>query len=240
MTATPMRLEDALRFNGYTIDQTDNPGTTIHTSEGDIVVPPMRLSTLTWRRDGTPEASQSFYLATLPMFDDAYRPVILSHILDRYSTRRLAYDMPDMFGLAVRRWANLNLGPMSVWARLYRSTAVNLPLTTQDAAIDQTSTDKARDAFSEFPQGQLSGDLDYASSANDRVGNTTGSTVFSGRMGQSVMQLLAEQRASYLNVDERLLDAMDSLFLTVWDRSERDDRIDRGAPSAIGFLPSHW
>lgn len=226
MTAIPMRLEDALRFNGFTIGQTDVAESDIVlTPEGTIHIPALRLSSLTWQRDGDPEPWDSFYLAALPMFDDAYRPVILSHILDRYSTRRIGYDTPDQFGLAVRRWMNLQLGPMSVLNRLYRSTAYALPLTTDDI------TDKARTARSDFPQAPLSGNVDYATNADDNVGTRQ------GRTGRSVMELLTEQRAAYLNADETLLQRMDSLFLSVWDRDEYDPEL--GSPvSSIDFLPT--
>lgn len=234
MTAIPMRLEDALRFNGYTIAQTDAAPFTITVATGTIEVPALRLSSLVWQRgtgDNAPKPWDSFYLDALPMFDDAYRPVILSHILDRYSTRRISYDTPDQFGLAVRRWMNLQLGPQSVLNRRYLSTAVELPLDTQNAE----TADKARDATSDFPQTALSGNVDYASTATDRVGDT----LYTGRLGKSVAELLELQRAAFLNVDEELLQAMDSLFLQVWDRSEYDGS--SGAPlSAIGFLPGHW
>lgn len=228
-----MRLEDALRFNGYTIGQADVAASSITVPTGVIEVPAMRLSSLTWQRgtDPAPVPSDSFYLEALPIFDDAYRPVILSHILDRYSTRRIGYDTPDQFGLAVRRWANLNLGPQSELNRRYLSTAVVLPLDTQDA----TTADKARDATSDFPQTQLSGNTDYSSYATDRVGDTR----YTGRLGVSVAELLEKQRAAFLNVDVELLDVMDSLFLQVWDRSEFDPSLSP-APSAIGFLPGRW
>lgn len=231
MTATPMRLEDALRFNGYAIVQADVNAFDITVSTGVIHVPAMRLSSLAWQREDDPAASDAFYLDVMPLFNDAYRPVLLSHILDRFSTVRIGYDIPDQFGLAVRRWANLNLGAMSTLNRMYVSTAVDLPLTTQDATV----TDKARDATSDFPQTQLSGNVDYASFATDRAAETT----LAGRVGRSVMDLLAEQRAAYLNADQLVLDGMASLFLGVWDRSEREPAYGP-APSALGFIPGRW
>lgn len=217
-----MKLEDALRFNGYEIEQTNVEASTITVPEGTLVVPAMRLSSLVWRRAGEPVESDSFYLAALPVFDPGYQPVLLSHILDRFSTRRISYDMPGMFGLAVRRWLNREFGPMSVFNRLYTSTAVALPLTTQDATVDVTATELARDAHSDFPQGQLSGNLDYASNATDRAADNTNNTDYQGRMGRSVADLLIEQRTAYLNVDTLVLDSMESLFLGTFDRDEFD------------------
>lgn len=218
-----MRLEDALRFNGYTIEQTDVEAQEITVPTGVILVPAMRLSSLVWQRDGDPAASDSFYLESIPVFDDAYRPALLSQILDRFSTRRLGYDTPDMFGLAVRRWMNLNLGPQSILTRRYLSAAVPFPLTTQDALT------RARNASSDFPQGQLAGDVDYSSFATDVI------TAYSGRMGVSVMDLVQQQRDAFVNVDAELLDSFESLFLGVFDRDEYDH--DSPPASAVGYLP---
>ena len=238
MTATPMRLEDALRFNGYTIDQADVEASTITVPTGVIQIPAMRLSALTWRlptgaasvSGSDPQPSDSFYLEALPIFADAYRPVILSHILDRYSTRRIGYDTPDQFGLAVRRWMNLNLGPQSVLNLRYLSTAVVLPLDN----VSVETTDKARDATSDFPQTQLAGNVDYSSFATDRVADNNRT----GREGRSVASLLEEQRSAFLNVDAELLELMDSLFLQVWDRGEFDPDIH--TPRAFGFNSWGW
>ena len=240
MVAIPMRLEDALRLNGFTIDQSDFAATTITVPTGIIAIPALRLSSLTWARPGSPEPSDSFYLAALPVFDVAYRDVALSNVLDRFSTRRISYDTLDMFGLAVRRWMNRDLGPTSVLNRRYLSTAVNLPLTTQDGETAITSSELARDAYSDLPQGQLSGDKDYATSATDRAASDSSSTVYTGRMGVSVMELLEAQRAAYLNVDAELLDAMEPLFLGVWDQDESEPPRLPSYPGALGFPAGRW
>jgi len=270
-----MTLEDALRLSGYTIDAYEAPAKTITTDNGPIHVPALILSKLTWRLEGEPSLGSAFYLDKLPPFHADYAPVQLSHILDRFRARRLAYETPDEFAVAVRRWGALNLGPMSTLARRYLSTAVALPLDTVDLTTHTkgdgqttgdvtssgsgsdsvTSTDttntasKGRDAQSEFPQGALAGNTDYASGAVDRVdsGNVTGSGSTTaertlngtekrdttetteetrterGRSGRSVAELLAEQRSTYLNVDEELLAGMESLFLGVFDRATSDD-----------------
>ena len=244
MVATPLRLEDALRFNGFTIGQSDAPAQTITTASGAIAIPALRLSGLTWQRAGSPADSDAFYLTAIPAFDTAYSAVLLSQILDRFSTRRIGYDTLDMFGLAVRRWLNLNLGPGSILNRRYLSTAVALPLTTRDStdarALTETGTavSAARTAHSDFPQGQLAGNLDYATDASDTAsnGNTTSTAndllTKEGREGVSVMALLTEQRAAYLNVDVELLDALEPLFLQAWDLGE--------AGASYGITARQW
>lgn len=304
MVATPMRLEDALRFNGYTIDRLEIAAFDVTLDTGVLHIPAMLGSTLTWRRDGeTPIDSDSFYLNRLPVFDESYRPVILSHILDRFSTRRLGYSMPGAFALAVRRWGNLNLGPESILNRRYTSSVVPLPLTTIDATVDITgnettagtsgrddtstvtdsstvndtsttndttnTTDKGRVVGSDFPQGILSGNADYASDANDHANEidgtltsaltaeqdrtgTTGLTAASngttsgtksdtehraelGRSGASVMALLAEQRAAFINADAEFLDAFEDLFLQVWDLPESGQVPQSYGASGFGY-----
>jgi len=222
MSATPLKLEDALRFNGFTIEQHDVAQTTITTAVGSFVVPAMRLSQLVWQRPGSPDPQDSFYLEAIPLFDPAYQPVLLSHILDRFAPRRIGYDTTDNFGRAVRRWLNLNMGAMSVLNRLYVSTSIALPLTTQDATIDRVESSLSRDAHSDFPQGQLGGNLDYATDATDQAASVTDNTTYEGRMNTSIMTLLAEQRATYLNVDEQVLDLMENLFLGLYDQDEYD------------------
>jgi hypothetical protein len=239
-----MRLEDALRFNGFTIDQEDRGAFDVSVDSygitGTISVPAMRLSTLTWRRDGDPEPWDSFYLQALPLFNDDYAPVLLSHILDRFASRRISYNTPGEFGRSVRRWLNLHLGAMSELNRQYASTAILMPLTTQDATIDTTSSSLSRDAQSDFPQGQLSGNLDYATAATDQAASATNNVDYQGRMGVSVMTLLAEQRSLYLNVDNSVLEAMEPLFLQVWDQDERDDELGTPYGSYIGSMFGVW
>ena len=208
MSATPMTLEDALRFSGYTIEAYEAPGATITTEDGEIVVPPMIMSRLQWQHTHPPTLGSAFYLDKLPAFHPAYAPTQLSIILDHFRYRRLGYNTPDEFGLAVRRWGAVHLGAMSTLTRRYLSSAVRLPLddidmvrtgeetgtatgntttagsgtTTSDgtgtATDTATTTDssetstKGRDAQSEFPQGQLAGNLDYASGAVDRVADS--------------------------------------------------------------------
>lgn len=258
MTAIPVTLEDALRLSGYTIDVQQRAASVITTPDGDIAIPDMLTSALTWHGDGTPTAGAALYLDRLTPFHPDYADVLTSHVLDRYRTRRLAYDTLDEFALAVRRWNNLHLGPFSTINRRYLTAATDLPLTDLDitrhtdssseleAADTATSSDtstssaKSRDAQSDYPQGQLADNLDYANGVNDQVSEGTvagtGETeanrtateqatttqTETGRSSHTLMQLIEQQRATLINADEELLDAMEDLFLGVYDRSEAD------------------
>lgn len=227
MTALPMTLEDALRHQGYTIDEAEVAAFDITLTEGTIHVPAMVRSALTWRRDEPAILGDDLYLSNLPIFDVAYRPVILSHILDRYRTRRLGYNTPGEWRLAFRRWGNLN---MTVPNRRYVSTAVELPLDDRDETDATEATNHGLDTLSDFPQSLISGDTDYASSATDRKLAANETVRRTGR-SQSVMRLLAEQRDAYLNVDAEVLDGLDSLFLGILDQGE-------GVPSAQYGIPA--
>jgi hypothetical protein len=59
-------------------------------------------------------------------------------------------------------------------------------------------------------------------------------------MGVSVMVLLAEQRAAFLNVDEELLASMEPLFLGVWDQDERDSPRPVFPRGAFGYSGFGW
>jgi hypothetical protein len=178
----------------------------------------MVRSELTWRRTDppTPELGADLYLSNLPIFNALYRPVIVSHILDRYRTRRLGYDTPGEWMLAFRRWGNLH---MTVPNLRYASTAIDLPLDDRDATDTREATTHGLDIGSDFPQSVISGDTDYASAATDRRTADNSTEHRTGRE-TSVMRLLDEQRAAYLNVDEEVLAGLDSLFLGVFDMGE--------------------
>lgn len=238
MTARPMTLETVLRHQGFTIDSAPAVAFDVTVTTGVIHVPAMVRSSLTWRRDESPTVSADMYLQSLPIFDPAYLPVILSHILDRYRTRRIGYNTPGEFMLAFRRWGNLN---MTVPNLRYMSSAVVMPLDDRDntdAVVGTVAaTTHALDVDSDFPQSLVSGSTDYASGATDRRGadntNTTDTTTRTGR-GVSIMQLLAEQREVYLNVDAEVIESMEVLFLSSFDQPEADMFAPYGPPTSFG------
>ena len=238
MTALPMTLEDALRYQGFTIDAVEQPELTITIPQGSIVVPAMVRSELTWRRDepSAPELGDDLYLSNLPIFAAAYRPVILSHILDRYRTRRLGYNTPGEWRLAFRRWGNLH---MTVPNQRYASTAVDLPLDDRDETDATEATSHGLDIGSDFPQSIIGGDTDYASVATDRRTADNATVRRTGR-STSVMELIEQQRRAFVNVDEEVLTGLDDLFLSALDQGEgmRPDG-DYGHPWG-GVRPFDW
>ena len=209
MTALPMTLESTLRYQGYTIDLAEVGVQTINTSLGSLVIPAQVRSVLTWRRGTAPTGidpalGDDLFLSKIPMFDEGYRAVLLSVVLDQFRTRRLSYDTPGEFRLALRRWGNSSMG---VFNQRLASTAVLMPL--DDLAV----TNHTLDVASDFPQSQISGSVDYSTASNDRRNADNGRR-------RSIASLLEEQRTAYLNVNMEILDAMEPLFLGVFDRGE--------------------
>lgn len=204
MTALPMTLEMALRHEGYTIDAQEVAALTITTDKGTIALPAAVRSVLTWRREEQPSLGDDLYLTKLPMFNEAYRPILLSSILDRFRTRRLGYNTPGEWRLAFRRWGNLN---MPLYNLRYASTAVAMPLDDVEIARHDL------DVSSDFPQSLISGSDDYATAANDLRATENGRR-------RSIASLLEEQRMAYLNVDAEIVDALEPLFLGIFDRGE--------------------
>jgi hypothetical protein len=217
MPALPMTLEDALRHQGYTIDEQAVTSFSVVVADvGSIVIPNMVTSKLTWQRDEDAVLGDDLYLSSLPLFSEDYRPVLLSSILDRYRTRRLGYNTPGEWRLAFRRWGNLN---MTIPNRRYVSTAIPLPLDDRDETDVTEATEHGLDIESDFPQSLVSGSTDYSSTAKDRREADNETVARTGR-SRSIMELLDQQRATYLNVDAEILEGLDSLFLGVLDAGE--------------------
>jgi hypothetical protein len=217
MSASPMTLEEALRHEGYTIEPLTIAAFNIAVSTGTIHVSDTQGSKLVWQHSPIDaEPGDDLWLSSLPLFSNDYRPVLLSNILDRYRTRRLAYNTPDEWRLAFRRWGNLN---MSIFNQRYISTGVVLPLDDHDETV--AATEHALDVESDFPQSIISGSTDYSTNATDR--RRADNDHLTGRR-VSIMTLLEEQRSLYLNVDLEIIAELDTLFLGILDQGENSPR----------------
>lgn len=188
MVATPMRLDQALRMNGYTIDLVEFEAFTIPLDEGVVAVPAMVGSKLTWRRDTPPLLGSALFLDKLPAFHPDYQPILLSHILDRYASRRIGYNTPDEFATAVRRWGNEHLGPFSILNQRYRSTAVDLPLTTVDLIVKGEQLETTSGSSTSEDNSTTNDDAtttDNSSGTDTATSNDTGSSTTKGRDADS-------------------------------------------------------
>jgi len=233
MTATPMTLEETLRMRGYEIVVVQQAPIDITLPTGTLHILAAARSTLSPVDDTDRPLGDDLYLSAIPVFAPAYLPVLLSHILDRYRTRRLGYNTPDEWMLAFRRWANLR---MPYYNLRYASTAVDLPLDDSDSTVITGGTTHGLDTASDYPQSLIAAENDYATSAVDRRIAVNETVATTGR-SQSIMELLEKQRQAYLNVDAEVLDEMSALFLGVFDQPERDHGI---PPRPYGFGRFDW
>ena len=248
MTAMPPTLEEALNFQGYLIKRQIIPQRTIALPTGTMSFPEMALARLVYQYDDTPELGDDLYISNIPIFHDNYRVYLTSKILDRFRDRRISADTQDVWAMWLIEWANEKMGYFN---QRYLSSAVALPLDTQsttrnvsrdeettgNTSKDSSQNDRSRHVDSDFPQSQLAGDTDYASTATDANAESIGVEATSaeearamtelettaGRQGISVAELLMKQREAFLNVDTEVLDSMSVLFLHLFDQDEYDD-----------------
>lgn len=108
---------------------------------------------------------------------------------------------------------------------------------TSTSANDATTTSGSRAINSDFPQTMLAGDEDYATAGADSNANAetrstgngadtsngttdaSGTSRTTGYQG-SAADLLLKYRATILNVDMLVLDALSDCFMRVWDNGE--------------------
>jgi len=248
MTAMPPTLEEALNFQGYLIKREIIPEKEITISTGKISTPSMAAAKLQYQFNDIPELGDDLYISNIPVFDESYREILTSKILDRFRDRRICADTQDQWSMWLIEWANEK---MPYFNLRYMSAAVDLPLdtesstrtasrdqeTTGSTSRDATQNDRSRAVNSDFPQAILSGSTDYASDATDINAETIGveetsneesitgteNEVRTGRSGISIAELLKKQRETFLNVDEEVLNSMSILFLPLLNQDEYDD-----------------
>lgn len=118
------------------------------------------------------------------------------------------------------------------------NTEQNENSTSHSTSTNNSTTDNdSRAVTSETPQTRLSGDEDYATGASDvtarttvaadgsgdatQTGQTTGTmtNTVKGSQGHTAV-LLAQYRASFLNIDMMVISELETLFMQVWDTGD--------------------
>jgi len=228
------------------------------------------------------------WLNDYPLFDEGHRETLNRRILDRYWLQEIGQETASVFhhlmGVKMREI-------MPYYNQLYASEklkfdplqTVNIKnLTTSEttstgsgtnttemesegtgeSTTDSTSDAKSRAVASEFPQTQLSGNGDYATSAQDNISDThahgtsseastgkqtgTGTETNQGHQDGTVngevsgftgnySLLLAQYRATFMNIDLMVVEDLQSLFMLVI--STGDEFTERGFEH--GF-PAYW
>lgn len=211
--------------------------------------------------------------ADYPLYDEAHRAALNKRIMDHYWFQEIGAETVEQF----RFFLNRKLREiMPYYNQLYTSTQMQFdPLKTveftdtlQSAGTNTASstdhqvanstseTDSdSRTVQSEFPQTQLSGAQDYASSAADSSsktlgtgGSTTDATnnvtaqtgsdstrTMSGRQGSASM-LLMEYRQAMLNVDMLVVAELAPCFMSVWDNGDSFTSGWPGLYGTVGFM----
>lgn len=204
-----------------------------------------------------------------PIFDENYRSVLCQKILRHYYTREISAETVGLWKL----WLESKMNEiMPYYNKLYETeqmkydplTDVDLTTThkgtgTDTGTVDQTgsgsrdtngtssgtSGSEADQAYSDTPQGTLSGvkDMTYLTSAqhNSNKGNTTNTyqdaesntstskqtrdlsstdeyvhTVKGKSTGASYMKLISEYRKNLLNIDMQIIEELSDLFFNLW------------------------
>lgn len=157
MTAIPMTLKEALNLGGAVYQVVQSPAVTIGYDKGTISLPATDRGSLKYEpysgytvdTEDRP-LNWALYIDRMPLFANAYRPVLMGHFLDRFLNRRLAYDTVDEWMLAFRRWSNLN---MPYFNQRYLSAGVPMPLDTVEALTAYNSQTDSNDKSNEDTTG---------------------------------------------------------------------------------------
>lgn len=190
-----------------------------------------------------------------PIFDEEYRECLNHKIIQHFWTREIGFESIPLFTQKLR--AKMN-EIMPFWNQQYKASQVQFdPLKTMsvktvsgtesngtvtgNGETTSTSDAKSRAVASNLPQVMLSGNGDYAESAQDNTSNTgasgtstesqttanTGSvdSETSGYQGSAAI-LIAEWRATMVNTDMDVIAQLETLFMGIWDST--DDYIEGG------------
>lgn len=183
------------------------------------------------------------------IFDEEHRAVLNQRIIDHYWNQEIGTETIAMFRLAMKRRMN---EIMPYYNQMYQSQLLTIePLFTVDvqsestvnSSSDQTSTSsttstatsKSRAVNSDFPQNRLQGDMDYATSGSDSVGesgstgNGTEGTQAAGEQSSSARtygtqgsqaDMLMRYRETFLNIDLSIIQELSDLFMMIWNTSD--------------------
>lgn len=188
-------------------------------------------------------------LANYPIFDEEYRPHLNETITDQFLNREIGQETISMFKLSLKRKLNqimprmnqqyeasrLEFDPLQTMSVKSVARGENSTVSQAESTNESASDAKSRGVAQDFPQTALAGNGDYASSAQDNTSNTTatgasveqGNTTgtdsnesdTTGSSGHTAM-LIYQYRQTIVNVDEMVLQELESIFMQVWDNGD--------------------
>ena len=199
-----------------------------------------------------------------PVFSEALRMPLNTKIKNHFMYQEIGHESTDQFRFALKRKMN---EIMPTYNELYKTLEIQYdPLKTIDIhnenvaeqvqtseGVSESKTDSDIEALSKtvsssFPQVQLSGNKDYATTGSDSnsqtktLGNISetseaentsrnvGDSRTAGYQG-SPAQLVMQYRAAIINVDMLIIAELDELFMMVWGNGDdytRNERFYRG------------
>lgn len=208
---------------------------------------------------------ESEILADYPLWDDAHRPALNRKIIEHFWNREIGQETLSMFRLALKRKLNeimplynqqyeisaIKFNQLETVKITNANTATGATTTTAESSNTSTAGAKSRAVSQELPQTMLSGNGDYATSAQDNVSDTTsngsatdnttvaqdntGTNTTTGFQGNPALMLL-QYRQSLVNVDMMIIDELEGLFMLVWGNG---DNLTNTTPFGP-FYPFHY
>jgi len=192
---------------------------------------------------------ESVILTGYPLFDESHRGELNRKIRNHFWNQEIGQETVSMFRLALFRKLD---EIMPVMNQQYEISAIkfnqletvritneqvtaNNTTSAGNSTSDTTSDAKSRAVAQQLPQTLLSGNGDYATSAQDNVSDTaakgestenstveqqgTGNNTTSGFQGNPAMMLL-QYRQSLVNVDMMIIEELKELFMLIWSNGD--------------------
>lgn len=202
------------------------------------------------------ERYTSIGLDAYPLFDPDYREALNEKIIAHFNEQEIGHETISMFRYAMARRMN---EIMPFINQHYKASAIEIdPLKTVDikslgTSLEESTTESkskadGRVVGSNTPQVRLSGNGDYATSAQDSASETTADGTAaqnasnenstSGYQGNPA-ELVYALRQSFVNVDMMVIDSLNDLFMMIWDNGEEYTR-GHGIDYYTGFYPFYW
>ena len=184
-----------------------------------------------------------------PIFDAGYRAALNEKIIQHFYNREIGMETISMFRQQLRKKMH---EIMPYWNKHYLASQISFdPLKTVsmqtvtgstgetvvvgEGESTSSSNSKSRAVASSLPQVMLSGNGDYAESAQDNISetsatggnnetqntNSTGNveSETNGYQGSAAI-LIAEYRATLVNTDMDVINQLEPLFMGIWGSTD--------------------
>lgn len=186
-------------------------------------------------------AHMAMGLNAYPIFDEAYRASLNEKIIAHYNEQEIGHETISMFRYAMARKMN---EIMPLFNQHYLASQIEIdPLLTINIANVGTGTEASttvssstaggRVVASNTPQVRLSGQGDYATSAQDSnsktdadgtASNTSNTDNTSTGYTGNPAELVYQMRQTFINIDLMVIEQLSELFMMVWDNGEEYTR----------------